>query len=232
LISRKAKFAVAGAALALLLAGVAGAQAETLYVIEQLVVSVNSLPDGSGERIAQIHSGDQVEVLERQDDQSHVRLASGQEGWVRSSYLSPNPPLREQLKARTEELEKLRQEKTKLEADLASARKAASAAMAASAAPAPATTAAPAPPASPSVAAQTAPESSTAVPSESEPGATSADPIPSNPPLFSDGGILPSRPSWVLALVTAGIALAVGFALGWRMLDRRIRAKYGGLRIY
>ena len=29
-----------------------------------------------------------------------------------------------------------------------------------------------------------------------------------------------------------GLALIAGFVLGWRMLDRRIRRKYGGLRIY
>ena len=34
-----------------------------------------------------------------------------------------------------------------------------------------------------------------------------------------------------LALAMAA-ALAAGFALGWRMLDRRIRRRYGGLRIY
>ncbi|MGH7750394.1 MAG: hypothetical protein ACREQ5_37325, partial [Candidatus Dormibacteria bacterium] len=28
------------------------------------------------------------------------------------------------------------------------------------------------------------------------------------------------------------LALGAGFALGWRMLDRRIRRRYGGLRIY
>jgi hypothetical protein len=65
----------------------------------------------------------------------------------------------------------------------------------------------------------------------------SGDPSPadlqsSNPPLFSDEGMMPSRPTWIVALIAAVIALGVGFALGWRMLDRRIRAKYGGLRIY
>jgi hypothetical protein len=44
--------------------------------------------------------------------------------------------------------------------------------------------------------------------------------------------MMPSRPTWIVALIAAVIALGVGFALGWRMLDRRIRAKYGGLRIY
>ena len=90
-------------------------QIERMYVIEQLVVSVHSEPDGAGERVDQIKSGDRVDVLERQGDQAHVRLASGQEGWVRSSYLSAAPPMREQLEARTEELDKLRAEKTKLD---------------------------------------------------------------------------------------------------------------------
>ena len=39
------------------------AHAESLYVIEQLVVSVNSAADGSGERVGQIKSGDQVEMI-------------------------------------------------------------------------------------------------------------------------------------------------------------------------
>jgi len=217
-------------ALAVVGCAAASAQTETLYVIEQLVVSVSATADGSGERVAQIHSGDRVEVLERQGDQARVRLPSGEEGWVRSSYLSSAPPVREQLKARTDELEKLKQEKSKLEADLASARKAASAAAATAAASVPAqtTAAADAPTAS-------APSSATFEAGQSESGATDAAPTdmpPSNPPLFSDEGMMPSRPTWIVALVAAAVALGVGFALGWRMLDRRIRAKYGGLRIY
>lgn len=35
---------------------------------------------------------------------------------------------------------------------------------------------------------------------------------------------------WLMAVALAG--LAAGFVLGWRLLDRRIRRKYGGLRIY
>jgi SH3 domain protein len=199
-------------------AGSALAQSETQYVIEQLVVSVNAMPDGSGERVDQIKSGDRVEVLERQGEQSHVRLPSGHEGWVRSSYLSATPPLRDQLKARTDELEKLRAEKTRLEADLASARKAASAAAVAA----------------------TAATQSTAV-SEAAPhptdaaaaGSVIADAAPSsNPPLFQQDPAMPSRPSWLVAVIASLVTLVAGFVLGWRVLDRRIRAKYGGLRIY
>lgn len=35
---------------------------------------------------------------------------------------------------------------------------------------------------------------------------------------------------WVAGAAVAGLIL--GFLLGWRTLDRRIRKKYGGLRIY
>ena len=216
------------------LAGAAVAQSDTQYVIEQLVVSVSATADGSGERVGQIKSGDRVEVLEREADQSRVRLPSGEEGWVRTSYLSSSPPLREQLKARTDELEKLRQEKTRLEADLASARKAASAAATSSAAvtsspagnaaslPAPTENAAPAA----AVAAASPAQSGTAE------TASAYAATPSNPPLFSSEGMVPSRPTWILALVAAVVTLVIGFGLGWRVLDRRIRAKYGGLRIY
>lgn len=197
--------------------------AETLYVIEQLVVSVNAAPDGSGERVGQIKSGDRVELLDRQDDQAHVRLPSGQEGWVRGAYLSGNLPLQQQLSARSEELERVRKEKAELEGDLAAARRAASAingsGAASAAAPSQAATttageaAAPLPPSAPAA----------SVPDSTSQGA---------PPLFAAEPLMPARPSWLWALGSSLIALVVGFALGWRVLDRRIRAKYGGLRIY
>jgi hypothetical protein len=202
----------------------APAATESLYVIEHLVVSVNAAADGSGERVGQIQSGDKVEVLERQGDQARVRISSGNEGWVRTSYLSQSPPMRDQLKARTDELEKVRQEKSKLESELQTARKAASEAAAAARAATP-------PEATPPPAAVTA--AAEPIPSQSPPSESASDPSPaSTPPLFASEGLMPRRPSWIFALVAAAAALAIGFALGWRMLDRRIRAKYGGLRIY
>jgi hypothetical protein len=186
---------------------------------------VNSAADGSGERVGQIQSGDKVEVLERQGDQARVRIASGNEGWVRTSYLSPSPPLREQLKSRADEVEKLRQEKSKLEADLQTARKAASEAATAARA------VAPPPEVKKPPAAVTAAVEST--PAQSAPPELASDlRTESTPPLFASEDMMPRRPSWIFALVSAAAALGIGFALGWRMLDRRIRAKYGGLRIY
>ena len=38
--------------------------------------------------------------------------------------------------------------------------------------------------------------------------------------------------SRAIAIKVDPVSLVGGFVLGWRVLDRRIRAKYGGLRIY
>ena len=101
----------------LLLCAVASpaARAETLYVIEQLVVSVNSAPDSGGERIASVRSGDALEVLERSGDQVHVRTAGGKEGWIRASYLSAEEPLRQRLAQRTAEVAQLKEQVSRLQ---------------------------------------------------------------------------------------------------------------------
>jgi hypothetical protein len=45
-------------------------------------------------------------------------------------------------------------------------------------------------------------------------------------------GARPMGSAWGWLAATALLALTGGFLLGWRLLDRRIRRKYGGLRIY
>jgi hypothetical protein len=52
------------------------------------------------------------------------------------------------------------------------------------------------------------------------------------PPPEETAAAAPARSPWGWLGVTALLALAAGFLLGWRLLDRRIRRKYGGLRIY
>jgi hypothetical protein len=186
--------------------GVSAAQAETAYVIEQIVVGVNSAPDESGERVSSIKSGDRVELMERQDEQAYIRLQNGTEGWVKASYLSSDPPLQERLDARTEEVTKLKAELTKLQAELKTVRLAATAPAAPAAAPPPAA---------------------------AEPAPVEETPRPASTPLFHGEPRQKSAPtSWKLTAGVGAGSLLLGFALGWRMLDRRIRAKYGGLRIY
>jgi hypothetical protein len=158
------------------------AQAETLYVIDELIVGVSSTPEEGGERTASIRSGDGVTVLERHDAYSHVRLSSGALGWVKSSYLSAAPPLRQQLSTQAAEVDRLKAQIASLQAERSRAR--------------------------------------TAPPVERR----AADPPASLPQ--------PQQPIWRSGLLWLLLGLIAGFALGWRMLDRRIRRKYGGLRIY
>jgi hypothetical protein len=181
--------------LALVLVG-SWAHADVLYVVEQLVVNVNSAPDATGERIATVKSGDSLEVLERQGDQIHVRLASGKDGWIRASYLSSEEPSKVRLAQRDAQLAQLKDDVSRLQAQLTAPR--------AGAAPV-------APPASVAGA-------------EDPAGAPAAG-------LFAAPDERPHR-WWPWVLGAALLGLGAGFALGLVVLDRHIRRKYGGLRIY
>lgn len=214
------------------LVAVSAIHAETLYVIEQLVVNVNSAPDATGERIANIKSGDAVEVLDRQGDQIQVHLANGTEGWVRKSYLSAEEPARVRLGERTAEVEKLKQDVTRLEGELAAAKTAShgkpggattntSSGNSATGSPAPAI-----PSAGPTKSPADMAHASVPAP------AGAAEQPAHEPPYFMTPPDSPARPVWHWALGSFVVALGLGFALGWQMLDRRIRRKYGGLRIY
>jgi SH3-like domain-containing protein len=176
-------------------------RAETLYVVEQLVVNVNSAPDASGERIATVKSGEGLEVLEHAGQQVHVRLADGRDGWIRAGYLSADEPLRTRLAAREAEIAPLRKQIGTLESELAAAR-AAPAASGVGAAPGAAGNA--------TTATRAAPAATLlGLPDDAHP-----------------------RRVWPWALASALLALGAGFALGVLTLDRHVRRKYGGLRIY
>ena len=182
-----------------LLAGVAvaatAAGGEPLYVVEQVVVSVNANAEGSGDRVASLKSGERVELIERAGEAVHVRLADGKEGWLRAVYLSGDAPLRPRLAQAEAEATRLQAQVARLEGQLAAATNARHETQPAAAAPR-----AEDPPA---------------------PGGLFAPPAEDAPRRLWP---------WVLAALLAG--LAAGFVLGWRILDRNIRRKYGGLRIY
>ncbi|HUA89004.1 MAG TPA: hypothetical protein VL994_06190 [Steroidobacteraceae bacterium] len=176
-----------GAALALAPAVPAG---ESLYVVEQVVVAVNSTADGNGERVATVKSGDRVELIERAGEAVHVRLPDGREGWLRAIYLSGDEPLRPRLQQSEAELARLKAQLAQLQGQLAAA----------------STPASPAP--------------------------AAADPAPGPVPMFSPQAASPAPRPWAWITASALAALVLGFLLGWRTLDRRIRRKYGGLKIY
>lgn len=218
--------------------------AETLYVIETLVVNVNSAPDNTGERVANIKSGDAVEVIERQSDQVHVRLANGTEGWVKKSYLATDEPVIRRLTERTAEVDKLKQDVARLEAEVTSAKTAGSRAAAnARAAQSAANSRTPTTPGQASEPTQVparaatpdgARTTATAASNTDASGETNtpADPGAHEPPYFMTPPDAPAHPVWHWALGSFLVALGLGFLWGWKTLDRRIRRKYGGLRIY
>jgi len=193
-------------ALALVLATVTPvSDADTTYVIDQLVVGVTSTADADSERVGQVKSGDKLEVIEREGDETHVKLSNGKDGWLKSSYLTTEPPLQTRLSERNSDVEKLKQEGdkqrqesgklkqdvTRLEGELAAAR-----------------------------AAHTA--------------TSDAPPLPAplHDTVFLREPERPGTTAWPVLLGVAAVMLLVGFVAGWKMLDRRIRRKYGGLRIY
>jgi hypothetical protein len=172
--------------------------AETTYVNDQLIVGVTATTEAESERVAQVKSGDKLEVIERDGDQTHIKLSNGKDGWVKSSYLTNEPPPQVRLNERTAEVEKLKtegdklkQDVTRLEGELAAARAAHNA-----------TSDAPPPPA------------------------------PVHDTVFLRDPERQSSTSWPVLLGVAAVMLLVGFIAGWRTLDRRIRQKYGGLKIY
>lgn len=197
---------LAALALAAPAAGLAAAPgaAESLYVIEQLVVNVNSAPDASGERIATVKSGDRVEVIERERDEVHVRLGNGTEGWIRASYLSADEPLHSRLAQREAQLEQLRADVSRLQGELNAPRAATGAGASARAAAAPAASAG------------------------EDPAAAASGMLFTT----SAAAAAPARRLWPWVLLSSLLSLGCGFMLGALLLDRHIRRKYGGLRIY
>jgi hypothetical protein len=222
--------------------------AETQYVIEQLVVNVNSAPDASGQRVATIKSGEAVEVLDKQGDQIHVHLPNGTQGWVRKSYLSVEEPVQHRLNERNAEVEKLKQDVARLEGQLTTARgdgHGGKPAMAASNGAPAGSAATPTSPAGAAGAHGSGSATSNAgaganpgsgdageTPPAGETNGATPDTANGEPAYFMTPPDTPARPVWHWALLTFVIALGLGFVLGWQVLDRRIRKKYGGLRIY
>jgi hypothetical protein len=236
--------------------------AESMYVIEQLVVGVTSAPGGEGDRVATIKSGDRVDLLDRQGEEAQIQLTDGTSGWVKASYLSAELPLRRRLQDQTAQAEKLEQEVVRLQSQARAAATAppgraapsagsptatpdssaatrstspagARAGRSADGATSGARTASSADTATAAAhiagSADTATAASPAGPSDSQGNLSGATRDPS-PFMGAEGPT--AQPSWLWVVACSLIALVLGFVAGWRVLDRRIRRKYGGLRIY
>jgi SH3-like domain-containing protein len=193
------------AALLLALLAVRGVAA-TAYVSDELVLGVYAEENSQGQRLATLHSGTSVETLAQKDDFTQVRLADGTTGWVKTVFLTATEPAVVRIKRLEEELdrtrattpalaeaaarsevERLKQELSALQSELAAARSGGT---------------------------------STAAPAQPVPGPLAAIQAPA--------GTL-----WqVIVGIALLIGLACGFWLGYATLARRVRHKFGGIKVY
>jgi len=65
--------------------------AESMYVTDQLKLTLRSGPSTGHKVLAVVESGQKVEILELGEDWSLVRNANGKEGYVLTRYLKPEP---------------------------------------------------------------------------------------------------------------------------------------------
>lgn len=106
--------------LAMLLVMAPGLRAETVYVTDELRLRLQAEPTESSAVVANLGSGDRLELVERAGFFSLVKTADGKEGWAKSAYLITEKPARAQLLELQKELSALRESVEPDKAELAS----------------------------------------------------------------------------------------------------------------
>lgn len=92
--------------LSILLGGAVG-HAETSYVYGEFKTMLRTGPGTSRKIISMVPAGEQVEVIDQEDEWSEIRLSDGKEGWIPTQYLSRRTPINilyKQLEAKHENL--------------------------------------------------------------------------------------------------------------------------------
>jgi uncharacterized protein YgiM (DUF1202 family) len=89
------------------------ASAEQMFVADKLVLNVYAEPDQESEKVATLETGDTVETLEQLGNFTRVKLSDDQEGWVGANYLTLETPalvrlgaLEKEQKAAVQKVEK------------------------------------------------------------------------------------------------------------------------------
>jgi hypothetical protein len=196
----------------LLMALLAGrAAAATAYVSDELVLGLYTEQNSQGQRLATLHSGASVDTLAVNGEFTQVRLSDGTVGWVKSAYLTTREPAAARVKQLEEELDRRRATTPALaEAAARSEVEQLKRELATKQSALDAALGAAAVPAA----------SGAAAPGAASPGGAMA-------------GIsaMTSAHLWAWGL-SIPLALACGFWLGYAVLARRIRQKFGGLKVY
>lgn len=185
--------------------------AQKLFVSDKLVLNVYAEPDQSSARVETIQTGDVVEELERSGTLVRVRLNDGREGWVGASYLTSDEPailrLRELQRQQPNPMPRVDKasvdEIARLKKDNTTLRGQVSELQARLAAPV------------------VPPVQGETITAETPGPPLQAAELPTPAP----SGIV----GWLVAMLAVG---AVSFASGYQMLARRLRKKFGGLKIY
>ena len=182
------------------------AAASPAYVSDELVLGVYAEQNNQGQRLATLHSGTSVETLGEDGEFTQVRLSDGTTGWVKTAYLTTEEPAIVRVKRLEEELDRSRATTPAL-AEAAARREALRLTRELE---------------------QTQADLAAARRTGS-PLAASSGPAPA----VAFGAILPGGASgpWIAAGAVVA-ALCGGFWLGYATLARRVKRKFGGLKVY
>jgi hypothetical protein len=185
------------------------AAAATAYVSDELVLGVYADQNNQGQRLATLHSGASVETLAESGDFTQVRLSDGTTGWVKSAYLTAKEPAMVRVKQLEEELDQSR-------------------------ATTPALAAAAARSEVEQLTRELAAKQAEIDAARAAAGSPADSPV--GPPAQQPGASAPLKSAvgaryWVLAGALP-LVLGCGFWLGYATLARRIRHKFGGLKVY
>ena len=192
---------------------VARVAAATAYVSDELVLGVYSEQNNQGQRLTTLHSGARVDTLSVTGEFTEVRLNDGTTGWVKSAYLTPREPAAARVKQLEDELDRSRATTPAL-AEAAARSEVLQLQRALTDKQ------------SELDAARQGLVSPATVAGGATPGAGASDGA-ARSDISSVGKIRP----WMMA---SGIcaALACGFWLGYATLARRVRRKFGGIKVY
>lgn len=187
----------------LLFAG--GAAAETLYVTDKLYLGLYSEPGSAGQSLGTMVSGTPLEILAKSPGFAKVRTPDGKVGWTKTAYLVAEKPPRLQL-------DELQKRNDGLTAQLHSAQQQLSGLR--------------------SQLSQARQQASTASRRAKE-DAAQLEQLRSQNQRYRQ---VAARYTWSIpmswGIAGVGLALVGGFATGLTWLDRRIRRRHGGFRIY
>ncbi|MGA2775929.1 MAG: TIGR04211 family SH3 domain-containing protein [Steroidobacteraceae bacterium] len=201
--SRAASFAI-GLLMAL---GSGAASAATAYVSDDLVLGVYAEQNQQGQRLTTLHSGALVETLETSGEFTQVRLADGTTGWVKSSFLVTRVPAVARVKELEDELSRARATTPELaEAAARSELEQLKSQLSTSQS-----------------------ELQAARETAASAAATPVPPAADSPALRHVGQFL--HLPWVTGFAYL-ITLIVGYGLGHAILARRLRKKFGGIKVY